>query len=393
MVAPSRFTGGLTSFPKRHLLQTFPVATNPQQIVNIEDFVPYRAGDYLVTNTNGTATPVNLPSGLLKLATAGSTAADVITILKNGNVAGGTAGLPYSFFPGSQLWANFRVAYPTSVGNTNDTAIRFGLGGGTTGINNVNAIFFSKASGGTAINLVIQSSLGTTTFQNIADIAKPSGLFGFASDITAILNATIAGNAFTAVNNTAVGATPGAGYVVAPLVLSTATSGVAGNIPVMAMLGSTAYSGSTGLPLVTRDIPYASVASPYIFNPGSGYTNGGPLNTLLEVEPVIDFSIYYDGKGTFGIAVNGREILSIGNQGIIQFAAGATINQATQTLGGSYYCTNTPTVGTMPAAQAPGSFFGCAPLGSMAPFVSVANTTANARAFYVAEIDTAVEYF
>jgi len=386
MANATRFPKGLSTFAQRHVLNTYPIATSPSQISFSEDFIPYRAADYQVTNTNGTVTSLNFPSGAIKLATAGSTAADAIQITRNGGGAL-TTGMPYAFLPGTQLWANFRVAYPRTVLNANDTTIVVGLNNAISGIG-TNAIYFNKPSGGTAINLVIKQNGTVTTIQNIGDYALPSGLFGDAQSLNGILSSTIAGGAFTGVTVN----TPGAGYGVPPLVLSTATAaGTVGSIPVWAGLGSAAFAANTGNQVFSTGLPYASLFAPFINNPGSGFTNAGPLTTLLEVEPWLDLSIYWDGKNSIDIGINGRIVLSITSTGITNLAAGGTINNATQ-ASASYFCTTNLAVGVSPVAQLAGTALGLLPQGALAPTIIVTNTTANARSFYASEIDMAVEY-
>lgn len=387
MANATRFPGGLTTFPGRHVLKSFPISTSPSQISQVDDFTPYRAGDYSLTQTNGAATNLDYPSGLLKLATTGTTAADILTLVRNGNQAV-TSGFSYSFLPGCQLWANFRVAYPRTVGNANDTNINVGLSNALLATTATNGIFFRKAAGGTAVNLVIIQNGVSTTFNNVADLALPSGLYGDAQSSNASLSAIIAGNSFTGVSVVS----GGAGYSVPPLVLTTTTAGgTAGSIPVWAGMGPTSFAANTGLVVQSTGLLYGSVTAPYVFNPGTGFTNNAGATTLLEVEAIIDLSLYYNGKGTLFVGINGRVVLSVGSQGNVPFVNGATINQATA-IGGSYFCSSSPTTGVMPFSQAPGAFIGTAPYGFLAPLVSVANTTANARSFYLLEETVAVEY-
>ena len=179
---------------------------------------------------------------------------------------------------------------------------------------------------------------------------------------------------------------------VAPLVLSTATSGVAGNIPVWAGLGSASFAANTGAPVLSTGLPYASVFAPFLYNPGSGYTNAGPVTTYLEVEPWLDLSIYWDGKGTVFIGINGRTVMTVGTQGVTPVLNGATTNVFT-TVGESFYASTSLTSSVMPVTQLGGSALGMLPQSPLAAFMSVTNTTANARSFYASEFDLAVEYF
>lgn len=385
MANATRFPRGLSTFPSRSTLNTFPIATSPSQIALFDDFTPYRAGDWTVTQTNGSATPVSYSSGVLKLATAGSTAADTISLCRNGGGAV-TTGMNYAFVPGCQLWLNFRVCYPRSVLNASDTTVRFGLNNALASVG-TNAILFNKANTGTAVSMTLSQGGTQTIFNNIGDLALPSGLFNDAQSSNALLSATIAGNAFTGVTV----ASPGSGYLVPPMVLSTATSGVAGNFPVWAGLGSASFAANTGQPVLSTALPYASVFAPEIINAGSGYTNAGPLTTLLEVDAVQDYSIYFDGKNTLFIGINGRTVLTVGASGIIPVANGVTTNVATA-ASASFFASSSLSSGISPVAQLAGSALGMLPLGQMAPWITVTNSTANPRSFYLLEVAAAVEY-
>lgn len=386
MANPSRFPKGMSTFPGRHTLQSYPIATSPSQIAFSEDFIPYRAADYQVTSTNGAVTALNFSSGAIKLATVGTTAADTIQITRNGGGAL-TTGMPYSFVPGCQLWFNARVAYPRTVQNANDTAIVVGLNNAIAGIG-TNAIYFSKPAGQTAFNLVVRQNGVSTTFTNIGDMALPSGLFADAQALNGILSSTVAGTAFTGVTVSV----PGSGYMVAPLVLSTVASGIAGNIPIWGGLGSAAFAANTGQPVLSTALPYASLFAPFINNPGTGYTNAGPVTTYLEAEPWLDLSIYFDGKNTLFIGINGRTVMTLGASGITPVLNGATVNNATQ-ASSSYFASTSLTAGVMPVTQLLGSAMGMLPQQQLSASVSVTNTTALTRSFYVSELDLAVEYF
>jgi hypothetical protein len=360
-------------------MATYPIATSPSQIVLSEDFIPYRAGDYTVSQTNGTAASFGFPGGMLKLSTTGSTAADVISLQR--------LGAAFQALPLNQIWCNTKLAYPASVGNANDTNIYAGLFDNAVPSSASNGIYFIKPAGGTAVHFVIKKAGTTTTFQNIADLVRPSGLYGDTNSIAGTLSATVAGNVFTAVTI----ATPGAGYQSSPLVLSTSTSGSAGNVPVMVGIGSTANSQSNpAVPIVTSGLAYGSLYAPFVSVPGSGYTNAGPVTTYLEVEPLIDLAFYYNGKDTLYVGVNGRQVLSIGASGVVGVAAGATVNVATG-ISPAYLSATQLTTSVAPVQPSIGSAFNLLPLLPLTYGVSVANTTANARALYLNEYSVGVE--
>lgn len=384
MASPTRFPSGLNTFPSRHILGSFPISTSPRQIALAEDFLPYRAGDYTVTQTNGTAAQFSWPSGCVKLSTTGTTAGDNIWLQRSGAFI--------QAVNGNQFWMNFRLAYPRSVGNANDTNVYCGMFDNANPSSATNGVYFIKPSGGTAVNFVIKKGGTTTTFQNVADLALPSGLFGDTNAVNALLNSTVAGNAFTAISVN----TPGAGYQTAPLILSTATSGAAGLVPVYSQLGSTAYSSSNPqVPVQTTGLPYASLVSPVITNPAAGaFTNGGPVTTYLEAEPLIDLSVYFDGVGTLYVGVNGRQVMAIRGDakqiGVVPVAAGATVNVATQSAP-SFYSTTQLTTSVSPFQPPIGSPINLLPLIPLTLGAGFGNTTAAARALYLFEYYAGVE--
>ena len=384
MASPVRFPSGLGTFPPKSTLSTYPISTSPRQIALTDDFIPYRAGDFTVTTAvAGTVAAFSWLSGAIKLATSAS-ATDTIFLQRSGAA--------FQLVLGNQFWFDMKVAYPRTVLNANDTNIYYGLGDAATFALSNNFIGFVKPSGGTALNFVIKKAGTSTTFSNIGDLSLPSGIFGDPNAATALITSTIAGNAFTAVSvNTA-----GAGYQNAPLILSTITAGVAGNVPVFAQLGSTAYSANNpSVGISSTQLPYGSVVAPYLTNPGSGYTNGGPLTTLLEVEPVIDLQFYLDPKGVLLVGINGRTVMriegtatSLGQTG---FAAGATVNTQTAGNGPTYYSTTQLSTSVAPFQPPIGNAINVLPLVPMNVLTGMTNTTANIRTAYVMEYNVAAE--
>ena len=133
---------------------------------------------------------------------------------------------------------------------------------------------------------------------------------------------------------------------------------------------------------------------PYVTNPGSGFTNAGPLTTLLEVEPLIDLQAYFDSKGRLYVGVNGRIVLSIigtaTELGVVGVAAGATVNVATG-ISPSYYSTTQLTASVAPFQPPVGSAFNLLPTVPLNVAFGFANTTGNIRTFYIMEYNAAVE--
>lgn len=383
MAQPTSFPKGLSTFPQKSILASYPLSTSPAQIAYTEDFLPYRSGDYTVTTAvAGTVATFPWLGGMVKLATSAS-ATDTIFLWRNGT--------GFQVMPQGRFWYNARVAYPRAVLNANDTAIYIGLFGSGTFSTSTDGMYFLKPAGGTAVHFVIKKNNVTTTFQNVADLAVPSGLFNDTNSVNGTLNAVVAGNAFTGISV----ATPGAGYAIPPLVLTTAASGVAGNTPAMVGLASTAYTASNPqVPVLSTGLPYGSLGAPYITAGGSGYTNSAGTTTYFEVDPLIDLSIYYNGNGTLQVGVNGRCTLAIqGNAtatGVVGVAAGATVNVATG-ISPSYYSTTQLTTAVMPFQLSVGSPVNLMPLVALGAGVGFTNTTVNVRNFYLAELNVACE--
>lgn len=366
MAAPTRFTSGVSTQAPRSALATYPSLPNPVQEQLGLEFFPYRSGDFTLTQTNGAAASAPWNAAALKLSTTGSTAADKAML-------GLASSFPMFFIPGNQLWFAANVAIPglVAAGSSNDTAVYAGLADNVDVTAASNGVYFTKAASGTTVNLVIKKGGTTTTIQNVADVAKPSGIYG-ASDVVGVLGGTIAGNALTAINVQ----TAGSGYAVAPLL-----------IPQQSLANCQAYCqlGSGGL--------YA----PMVQAGGSGGTNGTYTSGLFDVIPWINLSFYYDGKYTLYVGVNGKQVASIGVAGVSAPPAGTVITP------GNSYANNSVgpifnTIGTQlstsvsPQQPLAGSFINISPLAGLTPVIGLANSTANARSAYFDSLYVANEY-
>lgn len=387
---PVRYPQGVSTFPPKHVLSTYPSVPTNTQVVIEEDFLPYSAGNYaLTTAVAGTVAAFSTLAGAVKMATSAN-AGDTMFIARGGS--------GFQMTLQNQLWCDTRLSYPRTVLNANDTNIYWGLFDTVSPLTAANGIYFVKPAGGTAVHFVIKKAGVATTFQNIGDISLPSGLYNDANSVNATLSATIAGGAFSAL---AV-ATPGAGYEWQPLILSTATSGVAGNAVATTLLGSTANTQSNpAVPVQSTGLPYASVAGVTLTNPGSGYTNQGPVTTVVEVEAMLNYQFWYNGKDSLYVGVNGRIVMSIvggvgtsggpgGNIGVVGVAPGTTVNVATS-ISPSFYST-TQLSASVASPQPPvGNPINMVPLIPMNYAVGLANTTANIRTLYVDEFNVGVE--
>jgi len=450
MANPVRFPAGLSTFAPRSTLGTYPIGTSPRQIAITDDFIPYRAGDYTVTTAvAGTTATFGWLSGAVKQATSAS-ATDTIYNMR--------LGAAFQPLLGNQLWFDTKLAYPRSVANANDTNIYCGLFDNAVPTSANNGIYFVKPFGqaatggattlastsisftavttapspgqlvsgtgipantyvvsattttavlsqaatatgssltftfyGTGVNFVIKKAGTTTTFTNVADLALPSGLYNDAASVNGVLSSTVAGGAFSAVTIS----TAGSGYQTMPLVLTTTTSGVAGNVPILVQLGSTAFNTSNpSLPVQSTALPYGSLAIPYVANPGSGYTNAGPVTTYLEAEPLIDLQFWIDPKGVLQVGVNGRTVLKIEGTatslGVVGIAAGGNVNLQTS-VSNTFYSATQLSTSVAPFQPPVGNAFNLLPMVPMNYNVGFANTTANIRTLYVMEYNVGVE--
>jgi hypothetical protein len=163
------------------------------------------------------------------------------------------------------------------------------------------------------------------------------------------------------------------------------------------MLGSTANSqGNPSVPIQSTGLPYASLAGITATNPAAAsFTNGGPVLTYVEVEPLLNFQFWYNGKDTLYVGVNGRAVMSIvggpaGNLGVVGVTAGATVNVTTQSSP-SFYSTVQLAAGLatfQPPIGNPINMLPLVPLGYVAGF---ANTTVNVRSLYLDEFTVGCE--
>jgi len=352
MANPVRFTSGVSTFSPKSNQASFPMVPTPNQGCVINEFVPYRSGDFVAAQTNGSVAALAWNSGGITLSTTGSTTGDKIIL--------GMTSPAIQYMPGNQMWTGITVAAPSTIADVN---VYFGEAN-TQDITNspTDGVYFLKPAGGTAVNLIVKKAGTTTTFTNIADLAKPSGLYGDATSTAGTLTPNGTGTTLTSL---AV-ATGGSGYASAPLLITTGTSGS----------GAAAYC----------QVASGSLYAPYVTAAGSGYTAGTFSVTPL---PWITLSKYYDGKGTLYIGVNGRTVMSIGPSGRTNVAAGGTAANASFQ---SYYVTTQLSTSVAPIQPRAGAFDNLMPLVPMYPGGGIANTTANARTAYVDSFQLGFEY-
>ena len=337
--APIRYPSGVTTFKPQDVFGNFPFVPNPIQAQFVDYFSPFVSGYYTVTQTNGALATYPFTTGAIQATTTGSTAADKISVCLNNNSA--------QFMATNKLWSRLSFAVPATISDTN---VYSGVSDTADITAASNGVYFLKPAGGTTVNLVVKKAGTTTTFTNIADMAKPSGIYNDATSVVGTLNTTQSGGLYNAISV----ATPGSGYAQAPLVLLNGASG----------------SGATA----TCAIGSGGLYSPVITAQGASYSTA-----TSAVLPFITFALYFDGD-TIYVGVNGNKIMSIGSKGAIPVTPGATVANASFN---SYSCATQVSTSLMPIQPAVGSFMHMAPLTALYAASSMANTTANARNAYI----------
>ena len=369
---PVRFLSGVNTFPAKHTMANFPVAPTQYQINKGDDFIPFRQStDYTATTggTGATAAAYAWNGGAIKI-TCGST-----TPFKSFEALGANC---VQAIPGNQLWHDVRMAAPvgTQSNPSNDATIYCGFFDNVDPTAASNGIYFTKPSGGTAVHFVILKAGTATTFQNVGDFAKASGLFG---DATAINGALAFNGTGTTYTNVTV-STPGFGYRVAPLII---TTGAAGS-------GALVYcqTGSTSAqPNADMQGNGSALAAPFILAAGSGYTAG---TLAADILPWLNFQFYYNGKGRLLVGINGKMVLGFDRTGGTTATPGQTYNVST--VGNAFnFIGTTLTTGVAPVQPAPGDVITALPLVPMQLAFGLVGTTANNRVMYVEEVNIATE--
>lgn len=357
---PSRFPSGISTYTIKSTLNSFPSLPAPKQASYRSNFLPYVSGNWTITQTGSTLSQSAGNLGMVTVAT-GASSSDVL----NAELLSEAA----QFVPGNQLW--FR-AVMTPAGLT-ASDIYFGFADGTEFTSGTlqNGVYFQRPHGGTTLNFCIVKAGVITTFQNIADLQYPSAVYGNADGSTnGTLGFTLASGAYTAATVT----TPGSGYVMAPLVQATGATGS----------GALLYCqlGSGGL------------YNPIIASGGSSYTT-----VTNSVYPWTILEMYYDGKGTLVVGVNGKNIITIGLDGAITgtsggivTTAGSTYNVATGNSTNYFVSGTTLTSGVMGVQPMVGDVANILPLVPLYPGFEVKNSSGTAQNVYIREFDFAGEY-
>lgn len=357
---PVRYTSGVATFGYRDNMGDYPAVTLPTQYAfNNPDFAPYVPTEWTTTQTNGTAAAFVWNSGVVKLSTTGTTAADAIYL--SGTMASEQVKAR------NRNWFSCDVAIPST--SATDITFRTGLSDTANPASAANGILFRKPAGGTAVHLDIIKGGVTTSLLNVADVSKPSGIFG-SSSAAGTVTANATGTTLTALTI----ATAGNGYQKDPLVVVTGTAG----------------SGATGRVEIgtgNGGLNNAGLYNAVVTAPGSGYTAG---TFAVEVDHFIRLSLRYDARGVLWIGVNGVIVASFGRNGQTAVVTGGTID--TSLVQPDSYTTATQLASGMTFLPVTGDFMNVAPLVPMFPTVGFLNSTANPRIAYVDQLLYAGEY-
>lgn len=371
MANPTRFPAGISTYVNKtnSVLATFPNVPNPtQSSVITSEMNPYVAGSYTVTNTTATIGAgtglTGFNAGIVSLAVTTASGGKA-AIAFNGNSSTGQA---LQLIPGNQMWFNVQVAHNSTFLSDSTTVSRYGLFdvSDTTGTI-ANGVYLEKSAGSTALKLVIKNtgltgSTVTTTINNVADLAKPSGIYGDTSSTVGTLTTAGSSNKYTSI----VVGTAGSGYAQAPLVRAT---GANGSSPYAQLYCQTQSS---------------SLYAPYITHiGGTGYTT-----FTNEVNHWLDLSFWYDGKGRFFFGVNGKQVLSIGQDGTTALAAGGTA-----TSGNSFAVTNASMTSSIsPILPYAGAFDNIMPMVALNAAAGYALNTNATNIMFVDSIQCGSEY-
>lgn len=349
---PVRYPSGVSTDAPGTVNQDFPQIITNLQFQYINSTAIARSTDFTTTVTgSGTATNTTWPGGLLNITTSAASG-DAVTMTSK------TQGI--QILPGNRSWVNASVATTTTA---NAQTFYLGMTDALTFGGATNAVYLFKPAGGSTLNLIVKNGATTTTFTNIADLAKPSGFYGDTTSYAGSLTFNATGTTFSTVAVTTAGNAGGAGYQRAPLIIPTGTGG--SGAQVYCQIGS------------------GALYAPYIAAAGSGYTAGTLGATIL---PFINLSMHYDGKGTLFIGVNGKCVISIGPYGATSVTAGATVANAANN---SYTVTNQLGTGVAPVQPRTGAFENMAALVPMYPGIAVVNTSAAAATMYLNEMEFA----
>lgn len=358
--SPTRFNSGISLYPYSDNFSQYPSVNTPTQFaINNGDLTPYVAAEWTITQTNGTVAAYPWNSGVVKLSTTGSTAADAVYM--TGTMSN------MQFRANNRMWYAVDVAIPST--SATDITFRAGLTDTANPASAANGILFRKPLGGTAVHLDIIKAGTTTSILNIADLAKPSGIFG-SSSVAGTMTANATGTTLTSLTI----ATAGAGYQKDPLVVINGTAGTGATARVERGTGATGQNN-------------AGLYNAVITSAGSGYTAG---TITAEIDHFVRLSFWFDARGTLFVGVGSQVVASFGRFGSVTVLTGGTVDASTTQPDSFTTATQITTGFTFNPPT--GDFMNIAPLVTMFPAVGFLNSTANPRAAYVDQFLYAGEY-
>ena len=364
---------------------SFPTVATNFQIVKTEDYIPFRSSsDYVTTlvGAGSTAQAISWNGGAISLTTAATINTGIYLSL---GTTGGTGAGSVQIVPGQQLWHDVRVAVP-SVTNTNGTVYvgLFDNVNPTTAVASGNGIYFVKPAGQSAFNFAITKTFNgtttTTTWTNVGDFAKPSGIYNDPNASAASLSFNTTGTTYTSVSVT----NPGAGYNVSPLILATGTGG--SNATLYSALGGAAQYQSV-------NNSSGSLTNAYIGNSGSGYTAG---TLSAEIDPWINLQFWFDGqilhvgvggRIVFAVQYNGYNAVNVGGTNVVGVTSGTPITNWFVPASAQI------TTGQMPNQPPVGAPINILPLAPLFQTFGYVTTTATALRLYVDETNIASELY
>ena len=168
MVAPSRYTSGVTHANKIGPLRNYP-APDPRRLHQFwDDFDNYTAADWVITDvgTDTRAVSAGADGGVLVLTTGGTE--DDGTFLQYSGATSSTTVETFKFAAGQQLW--FACRFKIDLGTQSDFVMGLQVTD-TTPIAVADGVFFRKDDGDANIDfVVISSGASNTTTTAIATI-------------------------------------------------------------------------------------------------------------------------------------------------------------------------------------------------------------------------------
>lgn len=280
MPAPTRYPSGVSTFNAKDNMNKYPQVRPPMMAGLDNEFTYGRVGS--AAAGGGVVGPPPGRPDLIR-AQLPATAGASVTLQGLGNQQ------TFLLQPGQRSFWQARVAFATNAGagtNQYDYEYLGGVFNATAYAAGLQGLWFRKPYGTSRLDFILASSVGAYWFQGVGDVAQPSGIFNDTSDQSLVLGGVISGGALTSLNQQQAGF----GYAATPLA-----------------------AGRQGLSGAWVDLLMgSSIANAAIRSAGSGGTNGTYASNLVDVMPVHDLSIVYNGGNFLEVGINGKRALAIG---------------------------------------------------------------------------------